>query len=209
MIKRRNKTAAERHEEIYVFIRDFTKKNGYPPTVREIGRNVGLKSASTVHAYLTQMEEKGLLCKDPTLPRCLSLPKINPWKDTVQVPLIGTVTAGIPITAVENSEGSFSFSQNLLRTKKETFMLRVRGTSMINIGIRNDDYVIVQKQNTADEGQVVVALVDGGEATVKRFFHDKEKGCIRLQPENDTMQPIYAEDVQILGTVIGVFRTAI
>ena len=128
----------------------------------------------------------------------------NPWSNTVLVPLIGTVAAGIPISAEENIEETFALPTNLLGTKDDTFMLRVKGESMINIGIFDGDYVIVRQQNTARDGQVVVALVNQEDATVKRYF--KEKDCIKLVPENDNMEPFYEKDVQVLGIVIGVYR---
>ena len=203
-MKRHNQTAAQRRETIYKFIKEFLKDRGYPPSVREIGQAVGLKSSSTVHAYLDQMEDRGMIRRDPTKPRAIDLLEEKPWSNTVSVPLVGTVAAGVPIFAEQNIEETFAFPSGLLSTQDETFMLRVKGDSMIKIGIFDGDYVIVRQQNIADDGQVVVALVDGDTATVKRFF--KEKDCVRLQPENDTMEPFYEKDVQILRLVIGVYR---
>ena len=201
---RHNQTSAQRRESIYAFIKQFLKDRGYPPSVREIGQAVGLKSSSTVHAYLDQMEDHGMIRRDPTKPRAIDLMEDNPWRNTVLVPLIGTVAAGIPISAEENIEETFALPTNLLGTKDDTFMLRVKGESMINIGIFDGDYVIVRQQNTARDGQVVVALVNQEDATVKRYF--KEKDCIKLVPENDNMEPFYEKDVQVLGIVIGVYR---
>ena len=172
--------------------------------MREIGQAVGLKSSSTVHAYLDQMEDRGLIRRDPTKPRAIDLLGEKPWSRTISVPLVGTVAAGVPILAEENIEEVFSFPANLLGTREETFMLKVQGDSMINIGIFDGDYIMVQQQETADPGQVVVALINGDTATVKRFF--PEKDCVRLQPENDSMEPFYERDVQILGKVVGVYR---
>ncbi|MCR5559796.1 MAG: transcriptional repressor LexA [Schwartzia sp.] len=201
---RHNQTSAQRRESIYSFIKQFLKDRGYPPSVREIGQAVGLKSSSTVHAYLDQMEDHGMIRRDPTKPRAIDLMEDNPWSNTVLVPLVGTVAAGVPISAEENIEETFALPTNLLGTKDDTFMLKVKGESMINIGIFDGDYVIVRQQNTAKDGQVVVALVNQEEATVKRFY--KEKDCVKLVPENDSMEPFYEKDVQILGLVIGVYR---
>lgn len=202
--RRHNQSAEERHIGIYKFIKEFLIDNGYPPSVREIGQAVGLKSSSTVHAYLDQMQARGLIRKDPTKPRAIDLLDENPWSRTISLPLVGTVAAGVPILAEENIEEVFSFPASLLGTREDTFMLKVQGDSMINIGILDGDYIMVKQQHTANDGEVVVALVDGDTATVKRFF--REKDCIRLQPENDSMEPFYEKDVQILGKVIGVYR---
>ncbi len=201
---RRNQTAAQRQESIYKFIKAFLTDRGYPPSVREIGQAVGLRSSSTVHSYLDMLESRGLIRRDPAKPRTIDLLEEKPWSRTVNVPLIGTIAAGIPISAEENIEEVFTFPTGLLGTRDDTFMLRVQGDSMIKIGILNGDYIIAQQQDTASDGEVVVALVDGDTATVKRFF--REKDCIRLQPENDSMEPFYEKDVRILGRVIGVYR---
>ena len=202
--RRHNQSAEERRMSIYKFIKEFLLDRGYPPSVREIGQAVGLKSSSTVHTYLDQMEERGLIRRDPTKPRAIDLLEEKPWSRTLSVPLVGTVAAGVPIFAEENIEEVFSFPAKLLGTREETFMLKVQGDSMINIGIFDGDYIMVQQQDTANPGEVVVALVNGDTATVKRFF--PEKDCVRLQPENDSMEPFYERDVQILGKVIGVYR---
>ncbi len=200
----RKRCADERMSQIYSYIKEFLLDKGYPPSVREIGKAVGLKSSSTVHGYLNQLEESGLIRRDPTKPRAIDLLEDKPWERTVNVPLIGTVTAGTPILAQENIEEVFAFSQNLLGTDSETFMLKIDGESMINAGIYDGDYIMVKQQNTANNSDIVVALVNGETATVKRFF--KEKNHIRLQPENDSMEPFYEKDVTILGKVIGVYR---
>lgn len=200
----RRRCADERMDQIYKYIKEFLLSKGYPPSVREIGKAVGLKSSSTVHGYLNQLEEAGLIRRDPTKPRAIDLLEDKPWERTVNVPLVGTVTAGTPILAQENIEEVFAFPQNLLGTDSETFMLRIDGDSMINAGIFDGDYIMVRQQNTANNSDIVVALVNGETATVKRFF--KEKNQFRLQPENDSMEPFYEKDVTILGKVIGVYR---
>lgn len=194
--------------EILNFIKNEIQIKGYPPAVREICKAVGLRSTSTVHGHLSKIEEKGYIRRDATKPRAIEiLDKDNncinfPRKEIVEVPIIGKVTAGIPILAVENIEDTFPVPLNFVGNY-DVFMLSVQGESMINAGILDDDYVLVKQQNTAENGDIVVALL-GDEATVKRFY--KEKNCIRLQPENDYMEPIICTNVIILGKVIGVFR---
>lgn len=200
----RKRCADQRMEQIYKVIKEQLLKKGYPPSVREIGKEVGLKSSSTVHGYLNQLEAAGLIRRDPTKPRAIDLLEDKPWERTVNVPLVGSVTAGTPILAQENVEEVFAFPQSLLGTTSETFMLKVEGESMINAGIYDGDYIMVRQQNTANNSDIVVAMVNGEGATVKRFF--KEKDCIRLQPENDSMEPFYEKDVVVLGKVIGVYR---
>lgn len=200
----RKRCADERMDQIYAVIKEFLLEKGYPPSVREIGKRVGLKSSSTVHGYLNQLEDAGLIRRDPTKPRAIDLLEDKPWERTVNVPLVGAVTAGSPIMAQENIEEVFAFPQSLLGTTSETFMLKVEGESMINAGIFDGDYIMVRQQNTANNSDIVVAMVDGETATVKRFF--KEKDCIRLQPENDSMEPFFEKNVTILGKVIGIYR---
>ena len=200
----RKRCADERMDQIYKYIKEFLIEKGYPPSVREIGKAVGLKSSSTVHGYLNQLEAAGLIRRDPTKPRAIDLLEDKPWERTVNVPLIGTVTAGTPILAQENVEEVFAFPQGQLGTTSETFMLRIDGDSMINAGIFDGDYIMVRQQNTANNSDIVVALVNNETATVKRFF--KEKNQFRLQPENDSMEPFYEKNVTILGKVIGVYR---
>jgi len=201
---RHNQGSAERQKKIFEYIKEFLIEKGYPPSVREIGKAVGLKSSSTVHGYLAKLEESGLIKRDPTKPRAIDLLEDKPWDKTVTIPLVGTVTAGVPILAEENIQDVFSFPQGLLGTSEKSFMLRVQGESMINAGIFDGDYILVRQQSTARDNDIVVALVNDEAATVKRFF--KEKDCIRLQPENDSMEPFFEKNVSILGKVIGVYR---
>lgn len=195
-----------RQRQILEFIRSEVMKKGYPPSVREVGQAVGLSSSSTVHAHLGKLEEKGYIRRDPTKPRAIELLDRangeNIRTDVVQVPVVGKVTAGAPILAVENIEEYFPLPKEIAGDG-ETFMLKVRGNSMIEAGILNDDYVVVRRQSHAENGDIVVALLED-EATIKRFF--RETDHVRLQPENPHMQPIFVRDVQILGKVIGVFR---
>ena len=201
---RTRKTADERLNEILDYIKSHLRKKGYPPSVRDICDAVGLKSTSTVHSYLGMLEKRGMIRRDPTKPRAIDILEDKPWENNVDVPLVGTVAAGVPVLAEENIEEVYSFPQGLVGTADQVFMLRVDGDSMINIGIFDGDYIIVRPQNTADNGDVVVALVNGDSATCKRFFHEKD--CIRLQPENDRMKPFYEKNVKILGLVVGVYR---
>ena len=152
----RKRCADERMDQIYKYIKEFLIEKGYPPSVREIGKAVGLKSSSTVHGYLNQLEAAGLIRRDPTKPRAIDLLEDKPWERTVNVPLIGTVTAGTPILAQENVEEVFAFPQGLLGTTSETFMLRIDGDSMINAGIFDGDYIMVRQQNTANNSDIVV-----------------------------------------------------
>jgi len=203
-MSRKNKTAPERCAEIYKYIKDFLKMKGYPPSVREIGEKVGLSSSSTVHSYLHMLEADGKIHRDPTKPRAIELVGDNPWENLLRVPLVGNVAAGVPITAEENIEEVFSVPSSLIGTQDDTFMLRVQGESMINAGIFDGDYIFVKEQNTAKNGEIVVALVENEEATVKRIFFEKDR--VKLQPENDTMKPFYEKNVVVLGKVIGVYR---
>lgn len=196
-----------RQTNILEFIKQEIRKKGYPPAVREIGEAVGLLSSSTVHGHLQTLEEKGYIRRDPTKPRAIEIldSSIDPidMKKAINVPIVGRVTAGQPILAVENIEGTFPLPEDLVR-QDNVFMLRVQGESMIEAGILDGDFIIVRQQNDARNGEIVVAMI-GEEATVKRFF--KERTLIRLQPENSSMEPIYSQDVSILGKVVGVFRT--
>ena len=203
-MSRKNKTAPERCAEIYKYIKEFLMKKGYPPSVREIGEKVGLSSSSTVHSYLHMLEADGKIHRDPTKPRAIEIVGENPWESLVRVPLVGNVAAGVPITAEENIEEVFNVPASLIGTQDDTFMLRVQGESMINVGIFDGDYIFVKEQNTAKDGEIVVALVENEEATVKRIFFEKDR--VKLQPENDTMQPFYEKNVAVLGKVIGVYR---
>jgi len=196
-----------RQTKILEFIKLEIRKKGYPPAVREIGEAVGLLSSSTVHGHLQTLEDKGYIRRDPTKPRAIEIldssSDLLDAKKVVHIPIVGRVTAGQPILAVENLEGTFPLPVDLVR-QDNVFMLKVQGESMIGAGILDGDFIIVRQQNEARNGEIVVALI-GDEATVKRFF--KERTLIRLQPENSTMEPIYSQDVSILGKVIGVFRT--
>lgn len=195
------KDLSARQMAILNFIQETIDRRGYPPSVREIGEAVGLKSSSTVHAHLVNLQKKGYIKRVPTKPRAIELTGDN--TPVVRIPIVGRVAAGEPILAVENIEDTFPLPANFLKTTNNVFMLRVRGDSMINAGIYDGDFVIVRQQNTADNGDIVVALL-GEEATVKRFF--KEKDGVRLQPENDALEPIISKDVAVLGKVVGVLR---
>jgi len=196
---------SSRQKQILSYIKDTVRAKGYPPSVREIGEAVGLSSSSTVHSHLERLEELGFIRRDPTKPRAIDVLDEAPWrqKPMTPVPLVGRVTAGQPILAVENIEETYPLPTELVGDDN-VYMLTVQGDSMINAGILDGDYVLVRDQDTARNGDIIVALVDGEEATVKRFFREKDQ--IRLQPENDFLEPIYSRDVAILGKVIGVFR---
>ncbi|WP_320994559.1 transcriptional repressor LexA [Hungatella sp.] len=197
-----------KQQEILEYIKETILKNGYPPAVREICEAVHLKSTSSVHSHLETLEEKGYIRRDPTKPRtieiiddCFNLTR----REVVNVPLVGTVAAGVPLLAEENIENYYPIPVELL-PNAETFMLNVKGNSMINAGIFDGDQLIVERCSTAYDGEIVVALVDDS-ATVKRFY--KEDGYYRLQPENDEMDPIIVDHLEILGKVIGLFRLGI
>ena len=197
----------DRQRQILDFIRADIHRRGYPPSVREIGEAVGLSSSSTVHAHLAALEEKGFVRRDPSKPRALEVLDFRDpdlaidYGQINAVPLVGQVAAGQPILAAENIAVLRPFRQ--IPTKTIAPRVGVRGESMIEAGILDGDYVVVQQQNTATNGEVVVAMIDE-EATVKRFF--KESDRVRLQPENSAMEPIYSRDVQILGVVVALFR---
>lgn len=199
---------SSRQQEILNFIKKEVKEKGYPPSVREIGEAVGLSSSSTVHGHLARLETKGLIRRDPTKPRAIEIlddDRNEVFNTSVRnVPIVGKVTAGLPITAVENIEEYFPLPERLAPSGDTVFMLEVMGDSMIDAGILDGDYVVVRQQKTANNGEIVVAMTEENEATVKRFF--KEKNYIRLQPENPTMDPIIVTDVTVLGKVIGVYR---
>ncbi|RWR11656.1 transcriptional repressor LexA [Siminovitchia fortis] len=199
---------SKRQEAILTFIKEEVRKKGYPPSVREIGKAVGLASSSTVHGHLARLESKGLIRRDPTKPRAIEvLDQENaavPAKNAVNLPLVGKVTAGVPISAVENIEDYFPFPEQLIPSDDQTFILEIIGESMIEAGILDGDYVIVRQQQTADNGDIVVAMTEENEATVKRFY--KENGYFRLQPENSNMEPIIVQNVSILGKVVGLYR---
>ena len=201
-----------RQQEIWDFLVDYVDRHGYPPTVREIGDAVGLASPSTVHAHLANLERAGLLKRDPTKPRALELsgrgrrerPKEEPGRG---LPLVGEIAAGGPLLAEDNIEDYFVVPEQLARRGAD-FLLRVKGDSMIEAGILDGDIVVVKREQTAENGDIVVALAGDDEtveeATVKRFF--RENGRVRLQPENSALEPIFAAHVQVIGKVTGVFR---
>jgi repressor LexA len=203
----------ERQRQILDFLTSYLDAHGYPPTVREIGEAVGLASPSTVHAHLANLERAGLIKRDPTKPRALELTdrvRSQPAEDVHRLPLVGEIAAGSPLLADQNIQEYLAVPDMLARGDGEEFLLRVKGDSMINAGILDGDIVVVHRQSDARNGEIVVALAgqderaDEAEATVKRFF--REGGRVRLQPENDSLDPIFAEYVQILGAVTGVFR---
>jgi repressor LexA len=199
-----------RQREIWSFVLEYSDRHGYPPTVREIGEAVGLASPSTVHAHLANLERAGLLRRDPTKPRALELMGRERAVATAEpaslpkLPLLGQIAAGGPLLAEQNVEDEIAVPETL----RGDFLLRVKGESMIEAGILDGDLVVVQRTQDAQNGEIVVALAGddetADEATVKRFF--RENGRIRLQPENSALAPIYADYVQILGKVVGVFR---
>lgn len=198
------KILTTRQKQILEYIRECVHKFGYPPSVREICKSVGLSSTSTVHSYLNQLEQLGFIRRDPTKNRTIELLDEGSWrsKKIVPLPLIGQVRAGAPILAEECVEDVYPFSAEFIG-QDDCFMLTVRGDSMVDAGISDGDYIIVRKQDTAENGDIVVALIDD-EATVKRYY--KEKTRIRLQPENSDYEPIYTEHCEILGKVKGLFR---
>ena len=199
------KDLTKRQREIYDFISRYLSRHGYPPTVREIGKAVGLHSSSTVHAHLAKLESLGVLKRDPTKPRAIEV-LVEKAKRAVRptgLPLVGQVAAGEPIVAEENVE-EYLQVPDVIGGEAGDYILRVRGESMKDAGILEDDFVVVRPANDARNGEIVVALI-GEEATVKRFF--REKDHIRLQPENKAMKPIRTTDAQLCGRVVGVFRS--
>ena len=202
-----------RQQEIWKFLTDYVDEHGYPPTVREIGEAVGLASPSTVHAHLANLERAGLIKRDQTKPRALELrrdpkPETARADDVHRLPLLGEIAAGGPLLAEQNVEEYVAVPEPLARGGEE-FLLRVKGDSMVNAGILEGDLVVVRRQQDARNGDIVVALAGADEtadeATVKRFFREKDR--IRLQPENDALEPIYTDYVEVLGKVTGVFRS--
>jgi repressor LexA len=194
----------KRQREIFDYVKTYAREHGYPPTVRDIGKAIGLTSSSTVHAHLANLEKLGVLKRDPTKPRAIEV-LVDKAKAVVApngLPLVGEVAAGQPVLADENIQEYVPVPQ-IAGGDEGEFVLRVKGDSMKNAGIFQDDYVVVRPQKTATNGDIVVAMLEG-EATVKRFFKEKER--VRLQPENDALEPIYARDVEILGRVVGVCR---
>lgn len=200
------KPRGDMQARILAYIEQEIRTRGYAPSVREIGEAVGLKSTSTVHGHLTRMEKKGLLRRDAMKPRAIGLSSaFSPFDENAslrEIPVVGRVAAGTPILAEENIEETMTLPEEMVGSG-ELFILRVRGESMIQAGIMNDDYIVVHRQMNANNGEIVVAMIDD-EATVKRFY--KENGHIRLQPENDAMEPIIVPEVMILGKVVSLIR---
>ena len=212
-------TISKRQQQAYDYICSFTSVHGYPPSVREIGQAIGLSSPSTVHSHLHKLEEAGYIRRDPNKPRTIEIcgpgserlqngPRLadvtqNVDENTVTLPLVGRVAAGTPILAEQNVEEVMTLPTNIVGDSS-SFVLRVRGESMVNAGIFDGDYIVVREQHDARNGEIVVALIEDS-ATVKTFYREKDR--IRLQPENDTMEPIYATNPTILGRVTGLFRS--
>ena len=197
-----------RQNEILNFIKKYTAKNDYPPSVREIASGVNLKSPATVHVHIQNLIEKGYLKRTTGTHKLLELQVPNEFSnlenDVVQIPLLGKITAGNPIEAIENPNEYFPIPTQLIPEGREIFTLCVSGESMINAGIHDNDIVIIERKNTANNGEIIVAMTDENEVTLKTFY--KEKNYIRLQPENDFMTPIILSDVTILGKAIGLYR---
>ena len=197
-----------RQNEILEYIKRYIVANGYPPTVREIAKAMGVSSPATIHAHLGNLEEKGVIKKESTKNRAIELLVENEFidknEDVVKVPLLGKITAGSPIEAIENPDDYFSLPSYLIPNNKEVFTLNVEGESMINVGIYDGDIVIIERTNQVRNGNIVVAMTDKNEVTLKTFY--KEKDFIRLQPENDYMEPIILDNVTILGKAIGLYR---
>ena len=198
------KENSDKQTQIYNFLIEFTKSKGYPPSVREICQAVSLKSTSTVHGHLKRLEKKGLIYRDPTKPRALEIVELsNEEKELIDIPIVGKVTAGMPILATENIEDMFQIPINYVKHNNDLFILKVTGDSMIEAGILDGDLAIIEQKNVATNGDIVVALIES-EATIKRFF--KENEFIRLQPENKNYEPIIVEDCSILGKLVGIYR---
>ena len=190
--------------EIYEFIKNQVNAKGYPPSVREICEAVNLSSTSTVHGHLTRLEKKGLIRRDPTKPRAIELlQEAHNKKEMVDIPIIGKVTAGIPILAQESIEDYLTLPLDFVNSSNELFILKVQGDSMIEAGIHDKDLAIIEKTSVAANGDIIVALIEN-EATIKRIF--KENGHVRLQPENSTMEPIIVDDCKVLGQLSGIYR---
>ena len=202
------KELTKRQNEILTYIKKYMVSHGYPPTIREIGADLGVSSPATIHAHLANLESKGFIKKEDTKNRAIELLVENEYaikdEEVVSVPLLGKITAGSPIEAIERPDEYFSLPAYLIPNNKEVFTLLVSGTSMINAGIFDNDMVIVEKCDTAKNGDIVVAMTEENEVTLKRYF--KEKDYVRLQPENDYMDPIILDNVTILGKAIGLYR---
>ena len=190
-------------QKVLEFIEDFTKNNSYPPTVREMCEGLNISSTATIVYHLRKLEKQGKLSRHNKHSRAIELPGVKTNMLKTEIPVIGKVAAGIPITATENIEDTLAFSDNMFGMHDDLFILNVSGDSMVNAGILDGDKIVVKKQSNAETGQIVVAMVDD-EATVKRFY--KENGYFRLQPENDYMDPIIVDEVALLGKVVGLVR---
>jgi repressor LexA len=201
-------TLTRRQEDILTYLKEYIAIHGYPPTIREIGAALDLHSPATIHAHLLNLEKKGYIKKQDSKNRTIELLVENEYLKTneltIEVPLLGKITAGSPIEAIENPNEYFAIPSYLIPKNKEVFTLNVNGCSMINAGILDGDIVIVEKRNTARNGEIVVAMTEDNEVTLKTFY--KEDGYFRLQPENDTMDPIILNQVSILGVAIGLYR---
>ena len=199
----------KRQEEVLTFIKKYSAEHGYPPAIREICLGVGLSSPATVFVHVKNLENKGYLKTENNKFRTIELLVDNEYleknEDVIKVPLLGKITAGNPITAIEQPDEFFDLPQSLIPKNGDCFVLHVSGTSMINKGIYDNDYVIVKRQNTANNGDIVVAMNDEDEVTLKTFY--KEQDHIRLQPENDTMAPLIFDNITILGKAIGLYRS--
>ena len=197
-----------RQKDVLDYVKSYIVSHGYPPTVREIGKALDISSPATIHAHLKNIEKKGFIRKDNSKNRAIELLVDNEFEksneELAKVPLLGKITAGSPIEAIEMPDEFFSLPASLLPKGKEVFTLKVSGTSMINAGILDGDIVIVERCNNARNGQIIVAMTDENEVTLKTFY--KEKDHIRLQPENDTMDPIILNNVTVLGKAIGLYR---
>lgn len=196
------RNAGPKQQEVLDFLKQQIKLKGYPPSVREICDAVGLSSTSTVHGHLSRLEKRGLIRRDPTKPRAIEILD-KTTKELVDIPIVGKVTAGLPILAVENIEDTFPVPIEYINSSKEMFMLKVTGDSMVEAGIHDGDLAIIEKDDTARNGDIVVALIEDS-ATLKTFY--KEKDFIRLQPENSSMDAIIVDDCKILGKLKGIFR---
>lgn len=196
---------ANKQHEIYEFLKDYTENKGYPPSVREICEAVSLTSTSTVHGHLKRLEKKGLIKRDPSKPRALEIAELStPKKEMIDIPIISKFKEGIPIFASENIEGTFPLPLDYIKHDRELFIIKVFDNSMINAGIREGDFAILEEGNNAKNGDIVVALICDY-MTIKRYF--KENAYIKLEPENDTMGSIIVDDCKILGKLVGIFRT--
>ncbi|MGO5067305.1 transcriptional repressor LexA [Clostridium sporogenes] len=198
-----NKSRIDKQNEVYNFIKLQIKEKGYPPSVREICKAVGLSSTSSVHFHLKRLEKEGLIKRDSSKTRAIEIVDPTSKKEVINVPIVGTITAGNPILAIENIEDVFPLPIDYVKNTKDLFMLKVSGESMIEAGILDGDLAIIEKTDSANNGDIVVALIDN-EATLKRFF--KESSYIRLQPENKSMKPIILEDCKVLGILVGIYR---